>query len=512
MSLLIKALQKAEQSKDAKATEKPAAKAGLSLELAPQEPKPEQSQTAPTHKSAPLVADNSGLSLSQTESAGQMPSPPLVTAHEPEPTLADEAGFSEPLHTPRKEQPPKVESAKVEPPKAEPARSPKLTKPVGKAIPGKLSDDTSPVSAQAPAEATVQRQAAASMLNLQPNDKKRAATSNQRGLWLGGAALLLLLVLGGGFYYYLQTLDQPQFVAVQPAPNRAPQAAPPQPTAQITAVNTTSAAPPAPETLEKTDKAEPAIIKPENKAETKPDTSKPASIIEPDNSVAEPRPTAPKAAKAPRTASASDPAPLQVARLRKGEPATNATHVAAYQAFTNGDDATAGWLYKQLLQAEPRNVDALLGLAAVAARQERLDEAASHYQHALEFDPKNSIAQAGLIALLGQANPTAAESRLKTLITQQPEAAYLHAALGGVYADQNQWPNAQQSYFQAFRLDSGSADYAFNLAVSLDQLNKPDLALNYYQRALDLLPRQPGVVDKAALETRIGQLRSTLGK
>jgi tetratricopeptide (TPR) repeat protein len=106
----------------------------------------------------------------------------------------------------------------------------------------------------------------------------------------------------------------------------------------------------------------------------------------------------------------------------------------------------------------------------------------------------------------------AAESRLKSLLAQQPEAAYLHAALGGVYAEQNQWPSAQQAYFQAFRVDPASAEYAFNLAVSLDQMGKQDLALDYYQRARDLLPKQGGAVGREGLDTRISQLRSALGK
>lgn len=490
MSLLIKALQKAEQSKDAKASDKPASTAGLSLELAPQDPKPEQPQAPFVSKPAPSATDDPGLSLSQTAPA----TTPVATPNR-EPSLADEAGFSEPL-TPISVEPPKVEPAKVEPLITEPAKAAKPAEAL--------------ISAKASPAPAAQRQAAASMLSLQPDDKKRASATSQRSLLLGVAALLLLLVVGGGFYYYLQTLEQPQLLAVPPpAPQPTqPQSAPPQP-APESAATTPS---PVVDRPENVDQAEPPAIKPEAKAETTPQTEKSAAPVESDIAVTKPKAPAPRAVKAPGAAPTGDGSPLQVARLRKGEPSTNATHVAAYQAFSNGDDAAAGKLYKQLLQAEPRHVDALLGLAAVSARQERLDEAANHYQRALELDPRNSIAQAGLITLLGQANPTEAESRLKTLIAQQPEAAYLHAALGGVYADQNQWSNAQQSYFQAFRLDSGSADYAFNLAVSLDQLRKGDLALDYYQRALDLLPKQPGTVDKGALETRIGQLRSALGK
>ncbi|MEO8417391.1 MAG: tetratricopeptide repeat protein, partial [Methylophilaceae bacterium] len=91
---------------------------------------------------------------------------------------------------------------------------------------------------------------------------------------------------------------------------------------------------------------------------------------------------------------------------------------------------------------------------------------------------------------------------------QQPEAAHLYAALGNLYAQQSQWPSAQQAYFQAHHFAPNNADYAFNLGVSLDQLNKPALALQYYKRAQELLPKSgASAIDRAQLESRIVQLQ-----
>jgi tetratricopeptide (TPR) repeat protein len=213
-----------------------------------------------------------------------------------------------------------------------------------------------------------------------------------------------------------------------------------------------------------------------------------------------------------RQAMADEDSSMKISRLNKGKPAVDPTQVAAYQAFQAGDDATAGQLYQQLSQSDPRNVDALLGLAAVAARQDHADEAVSDYQRVLELDPNNSVAQEGLIVMSGQTNPTESASKLKTMITQQPNSAHLYAALGGIYADQNQWPDAQQAYFQAFNLDTDNAEYAFNLAISLDHLKKPDIALNYYQQALALLDKQGGSIDKKALQNRINELRDATGR
>jgi tetratricopeptide (TPR) repeat protein len=313
--------------------------------------------------------------------------------------------------------------------------------------------------------------------------------------------------LGGGFYYYLETLDQPQLIVAAPRPQLSPPAdsviAPPAPSApaapiveEIASIPE-AAIEPAGEEPKQAEKiaAKPAPI------ET---VSSPAMATE-TNVELKPRTKRKAAANAETNA-------VNVAKLSKGEPSVDATHMAAYQAYSAGDDVAASRLYRHVIQADQRNVDAWLGLAAVAARQDKSDEAAAHYQRALELEPRNITAQAGLVALLGQANSVEAESRIKTLIAQQPDAANLHAALGNVYADQNQWPKAQQAYFQAFNLDPNSAEYAFNLAVSLDQLRKPDLALDYYQKALTLVTRLGGAVDKAALEARISQLSSALGK
>jgi tetratricopeptide (TPR) repeat protein len=345
------------------------------------------------------------------------------------------------------------------------------------------------------------------MLSLQKEEKRRPQNTNRRGFYMGAIALVLLLVLGGGFYYYLQTLDQTQMVVMTPPPVQAPQAVAP-------------ATPLVTETPEAVLESEPVAAPPAASgtevppAATEEEKAKLVASAQKDNGVTEtidkPVSTTQKTRKP--QASASGDNPMKVARMRKSEPTTNPTQVAAYQAFLAGDDQAAGRIYRQLLQSDPRNIDALLGLAAVASRQDKVDEAVRTYQHALELDPRNSIAQAGLITMLGQSNPSEAESQLKNLLAQQPDAAYLHAALGNTYSELNRWPEAQQSYFQAFSMDSSSADYAFNLAVSLDQLGKYDLALDYYQKTSTLLDKQGGSVDRTALDNRVGQLRNSLGK
>lgn len=180
----------------------------------------------------------------------------------------------------------------------------------------------------------------------------------------------------------------------------------------------------------------------------------------------------------------------------------------AYAALQKGRIDEAAALYRKSLQADPKNADALLGLATIAARQGRPEEAGRHYLQALELEPRNPVAQANLLALSGMTDPTGSEARLERLIAGQP-TAFLHSGLAGLYAGQGRWAEAQQAYFQAHQLEPEHPDHAFNLAVSLERLGQPKLALDYYQRARRLMSARGGAgFDAAVADARIARLGS----
>ncbi len=201
---------------------------------------------------------------------------------------------------------------------------------------------------------------------------------------------------------------------------------------------------------------------------------------------------------------ASDSASIQV--TRSSPPAgVNPTLMSAYEAYNVGNDKDAIKLYKQVLQRDVRNVDALLGLGAIASRQGRDADAIGWYGKVLEVDPRNNIAKTAVLGNQSQGNELTTETSLKNMLAKQPDDANLHVALGNLYAEQNQWPAAQQAYFDAYSLNK-TADNAYNLAVSLDQMGKPKLALPYYQRALEQASNASNF-DKAALEARIAAIK-----
>jgi tetratricopeptide (TPR) repeat protein len=178
----------------------------------------------------------------------------------------------------------------------------------------------------------------------------------------------------------------------------------------------------------------------------------------------------------------------------------------AYRALEQGQLDRAETLYRNALQSEAQNVDALLGLAAIAAQRSQVQQSIGYYERALEVEPRNATAQAGLISLIGQADPQMSETRLKQLIAREP-SAFLYYSLGNLYVNQNQWPSAQQAYYQAFQMQQDNPDYAYNLAVGLEHLNQPKLALTYYRKAIDLsFQKGRANFDQNRVIERIGQL------
>ena len=103
--------------------------------------------------------------------------------------------------------------------------------------------------------------------------------------------------------------------------------------------------------------------------------------------------------------------------------------------------------------------------------------------------------------------PEQLESQLRTDLARYPYSSALQMALGNLYASQSRWTEAQQTFFEAFRLDPENADASYNLAVSLDHLGQGKLALDYYQRSLAASQKQAVQFDRGRVVRRVEELR-----
>lgn len=178
----------------------------------------------------------------------------------------------------------------------------------------------------------------------------------------------------------------------------------------------------------------------------------------------------------------------------------------AYKHYQTGDLAGAETFYHQVLQREADNRDALLGLAIIAQRDNRLENARILYRHVLTLNPKDSVAASALLSLNESSITTQNISQIKLMLQEEPTAAHLYFSLANEYAMQSRWPEAQQSYFQAYHYAPDNADYAFNLAVSLDKIGQQKNALNYYRQALQVDTKSSVSFDRQRVIQRIDTL------
>jgi len=176
----------------------------------------------------------------------------------------------------------------------------------------------------------------------------------------------------------------------------------------------------------------------------------------------------------------------------------------AYLAYRNGKLDEAWQLYLAMFKKDARQPDALLGLAAIAQQRGENRTAAQFFGRVLALDPRNAVANAGMSAL--SADDAHNESRLKNLLREQGNSTALHFALGNLYAGQSRWGEAQQAYFNAYTLESGNAEFAFNLAVSLDHLGQKKLAAQHYRRAIQLDPSHSAGFDHTQISQRAQEL------
>lgn len=335
-----------------------------------------------------------------------------------------------------------------------------------RAAPGRSSG-----AEQAGGEASQADASPASAANLFAAGGRRDAESRHGRMVITLSIVALLLLAGGGAYVYV-AINNPALLAFT-RPASAPPAIPAVPPVALQVV--------------------PSAM---------PEPEKPAGLPW-EEAVPERQPAPPS----PPALPVAEPAPDRAITVLRGkQEEINPDLANAWQSLQEGRLETARALYQRMLRQDSRSIDALLGMAAVMARSGTPGEAGKLYLRVLDIEPRNVFAQAGLVNLLGEADPAGGEARLKQLLAEQP-AAFLHFALGNLYARRERWKEAQQAYFDAHRMEAGNPDYAFNLAVSLEQIGQPRQALTYYQRAQTLLRQHGAGFDPATVEARIAQLQ-----
>jgi Flp pilus assembly protein TadD len=322
---------------------------------------------------------------------------------------------------------------------------------------------------------------------------RQHAVPQKRAAWLAGGGLALLAVVAGGFWLWY-TLN---------FPISAPAAIRPLPTAPMSLPIQSAPPVPPPPVASASTPAEPSAAAEDVAVDTnlfKKPGATPAAA-EPSK-----KPTAATSTVAEFTPQRGEPAAPPVRVQQSSEATVNPQLVSAYDALRSGDYGRSSQQYRAVLDGDPMNLDAELGLATIAATTGNSAEAYSHYRRALELDPLDPVAAAGIAALHANDNTPVSERQLKAQIAANPTSSASQAALGQFYTTQGRWSEAQQAFFEAFRLEPRSPDHAYNLAVSLEHLEQPGLARSYYEKSLTLAAEQTATFNRAQVAARIIKL------
>jgi tetratricopeptide (TPR) repeat protein len=327
----------------------------------------------------------------------------------------------------------------------------------------------------------------------QPAEK----TNRNFAIAVGLSTLLAVAAIGGYFWWELQPKGGIVAVPTPSPASPAPQAA--TPAAPISQADLGSPAEPAPAAAPLPSQTRAAVTPAPTLAPVPPQREEEAD---------EDPPVAAKRAVSPPPASPAPVQPQSPIRVSKAQLKTDPLLEQAWQAFNRGEGDLARAAWHKVLQADPHNADALHGLGTLARQRGQLETAAAYYLRALEGNPRDALAYATLLALTPPSDARLAESRLKGMLAEQPDSPHLNFALGNLQARESRWSDAQQAYFKAHAADPANPDYLFNLAVSLDQLHKPQLAARYYNQAVEAAAKQPASFDAGQVAARLKQLQS----
>lgn len=171
-------------------------------------------------------------------------------------------------------------------------------------------------------------------------------------------------------------------------------------------------------------------------------------------------------------------------KLRKA-PESAATLNSAYENFKLQRYEEALLLYRQAIASDEKNIDANLGMGSVLFELKDYQNALRYFERVLDSDSFNVLAISKKSEILKLQNKGHQDPGFLPESGEYfSEDASNYFYLGQVHASNAEWKKAQEAFFQAHSMDKGNDLYAYNLAVSLDQLQKRTLALPYYQRVL----------------------------
>jgi tetratricopeptide (TPR) repeat protein len=158
-----------------------------------------------------------------------------------------------------------------------------------------------------------------------------------------------------------------------------------------------------------------------------------------------------------------------------------------------GNYEEAATIYQQLINENPKDIEALLGLARVLSWQKKYQESSATYQKVHEMRPDIPDGELGLLRLRAwQGEHASAEEGLKALHSKYPERFDILMLLGQVTAWQKKYKASVEYYKKALSIHPDNAEATKGLATTYKWMKNTEEGVKLYAKILE---KDPNNVD-----------------
>jgi protein O-GlcNAc transferase len=145
--------------------------------------------------------------------------------------------------------------------------------------------------------------------------------------------------------------------------------------------------------------------------------------------------------------------------------------------------------YREILQQEPQDPDALHLLGVIAQQRGQYDDAiqligAAIRKHPVAADYHNNLANTYRL----HGNPSAAIASFRRATVLDPDHLDALHSLANLLVEQNQFAEAEACFRRVLVLQPGRADVCYNLGNAKWKAGDLSAAIECYRRAIELLP------------------------
>ena len=171
----------------------------------------------------------------------------------------------------------------------------------------------------------------------------------------------------------------------------------------------------------------------------------------------------------------------------------------AYNALIAGRSDAAALIYKNVLQNDANNKNALFGLATIYHRAGQLELARPLYAKLLAIDPNNRNGLNNFLVLLSDEAPEDALAQLQKLKDANPTFSPIPAQMAVICQKLGLADQASANMTRAIELEPENLTYRYNFAIMLDKQHKYDEAAQLYRQIIQAYQRgemTPGNIQK----------------